>query len=109
MRDGTYEFTLRRWPEESGLALRAAAPAWTPRDTDNPDHAGFSAGVAIPIAGAQLRVGEQCVTTSVAESDRAAVFRLYVQAGRTAVEATFQDADVRHLCSAFFLNARRTD
>jgi len=40
-RDGVYEFALRRWPEESGLALRAAAPAWTPRDTATPDHAGF--------------------------------------------------------------------
>lgn len=105
-RDGTYEFALRRWPEESGLALRAAAPAWIPRDTSTPDHAGFPAGVALPIASAQLRVGEQRASKPV---DQAAVFRLALKAGRTEVEATFQDADGKHLCSAFFATVRRVD
>lgn len=109
MRDGTYEFAPRRWPEESGLALRAAAPAWTPRDTTTPDHAGFPAGVALPIAGAELRIGEQRVSASIAAADHAAVFRLPLKAGRTEVEATFQDADGRHLCSAFFVTGRRVD
>jgi arylsulfatase len=108
-RDGTYEFSLRRWPEESGLALRAAAPPWTPRDTATPDHAGFPAGAALPIVGAQLRVGEQRTNATVGETDRAAVFRLPLKAGRTEVEATFQDADGRHLCSAFFVTGRRVD
>jgi hypothetical protein len=105
-RAGTFEFALRRWPEASGLALRAAAPAWKPRDTATPDHAGFPAGVALPIAGAQLRVGEQRASAVVADADCAAVFRLPLKAGRTEVEATFQDADGKHLCSAFFVTVR---
>lgn len=108
-RDGTYEFALRRWPQESGLALRAAAPAWTPRDTSTPNHAGFAAGIALPIAGAWLRVGERRVSATVAEDDHAAVFRLPLKAGRTEVEAAFQDGGGRHLCPAFFLDARRVD
>lgn len=102
-REGIYEFALRRWPEESGLALRAAAPAWTPRDAATPAHAGFPAGVALPIAAAQLRVGSQRLHTEVAEADQAAVFRLPLAAGRAEVEATFQDAAGQHLCAAFFV------
>ena len=108
-RDGTYEFALRRWPEESGLALRAAAPAWTPRDTSTPDHDGFPAGVALPIAGAQLRVGEQRASTPITESDCAAVFRQPLKAGRTEVEAAFQDADRKFLGPSFFVRVRRVN
>jgi arylsulfatase len=108
-RAGTYEFALRRWPEASGLALGAAAPAWTPRDTATPDHAGFPAGVALPIAGARLRVGERVEARTVTDTHYAAVFRLPLQTGRTEVEATFQDRDGRHLCPAFFVTVRRVD
>ncbi|MCU0959342.1 MAG: arylsulfatase [Pirellulaceae bacterium] len=103
IRDGMYEIALRRWPEEAGLALRAAAPAWTPRDTATPDHAGFPAGAALPIAGAQLRIGAEITTLPVAESDTAAVFRVQLHAGRTELEANFQDAAGKHLCPAYFV------
>jgi arylsulfatase len=108
-RDGTYEFALRRWPEESGLALRSPAPAWTPRDTSTPEHAGFPPGLALPIAGAELRVSDQRVSTAVAEGDLAALFRLRLKAGRAEVVATFQDAEGKHLSPAFFVAVRRTD
>jgi arylsulfatase A-like enzyme len=108
-RAGTYEFALRRWPEASGLALRAPAPAWTPRDTGNPDHPGFPPGVALPIATAHLRVGQRRESVAVTESDRAAVFRLPLESGRTELEATFQDTDGRHLCAAFFVTVRKLD
>lgn len=106
-RDGTCEVALRRWPEASGLALRAAAPAWTPRDTATPAHAGFAAGVALPIAGARLRVGQQRASATVAEADRATVIRLPLKAGRTKVEAMFPDVDGKLLCPAFFVTVRR--
>lgn len=102
-REEAYEIALRRWPEESGLRLREAAPAWTPRDTATPDHAGFPAGGARPIAGAELRMGDRTHSLATVESDRAAVFRLPLPAGRTELEASFKDADGRRLCAAFFV------
>ena len=39
---------------EPELALQVAAPGWTPRDTGTPDHPGFPAGVALPIAAAEV-------------------------------------------------------
>ncbi len=108
-RAGTYEIALRRWPESSGLPLRAGAPAWTPRDTATPDHAGFPAGVALPVARARLRVGGQREAGPVADSDHAAVFRMTLGAGRTELEATFEDPEGRHLCPAYFVTVRRVD
>lgn len=108
-RDGIYEIALRRWPEESGLGLRAAAPAWTPRDTGTPDHAGFPAGGALPIASAELRVGDRHETMATGESDRAAVCRLPLKAGRAELEASFKNADGQRLCAAFFVTVWRVD
>lgn len=61
------------------------------------------------IASAQLRVGEQHEVKAVTDSDQAAVFRLPLQAGRTELEATFQDADGRHLCPAFFVAVQKVN
>jgi arylsulfatase len=108
-RDGTYEIALRRWPEESALRLREAAPAWTPRDPSTPDHAGFPAGVALPLAAAHLRVGNSTRSLPVAEADLASVFRLPLPAGRTEVEAWFTDAQNRSICPAFFVTAKRME
>jgi arylsulfatase len=109
VRDGTYEIALRRWPEESGLALSAAAPGWTPRDTATPDHSGFPAGVALSIAGANLRIGDASHELTVSDSDSAAVVRLPLKAGRTELEGSFRDADGKRLCAAFFVTVRRLE
>ncbi len=103
IRAGTYAFALRRWPEESGLRLRDAAPPWTPRDTATPDHAGFAAGTALPLATAQLRVGGQTRSQPVAEADLSSQFRLDLPAGRTEIEAWFAGPDGKPVCPAFFL------
>ncbi len=106
-RAGRYEISLRRWPEESGLSLGAPAPSWTPRDTATPEHASLAAGVAIPIASAQLRVGEMRDSLVVTGSEPAAVFLLDLPAGQTELEASFTDASGKHLCSAFFVTVRK--
>jgi hypothetical protein len=107
IRDGLYEFALRRWPEASGLALCAAAPAWTPRDTATPEHAMFPRGRALPIARAHLRVGDATVSREVQRSQGAAIFRVPLKAGRTEVEGWFNDAADDPLCAAFFVSVRR--
>lgn len=109
VRSGTYEIALRRWPEESGLGLRAAAPPWTPHDTQTPDHAGFPAGEALPIASARLKIGEQSESRPVADADLACVFRVPLIAGRTQLSAHFHDAAGKPLCPAYFVTARLVD
>lgn len=104
---GLYQVELRRWPEESGLALAAAAPAWTPRDTSTPDHAGFPPAEALPIANAKLRVGTAEEESAVDGKSSAAEFQVRLPAGPAELEATFQDADGKHLCSAFFVTVKR--
>lgn len=106
-RAGQYEISLRRWPEESGLSLGAAAPSWTPHDTTTPEHAALAEGVALPIAGAQLRVGEMRTALTVTGSEAAAVFSLDLPIGRTELEASFTDASGKHLCAAFFVTVRK--
>jgi arylsulfatase len=106
-RAGVYEIALRRWPEESGLPLGAPAPAWTPRDTATPGHAGWPAGQALPIAAAELCVGELLESRAVTAHDRAAVFRVALPAGRTTLEGTFFDAAGERLGSAFFVTVQR--
>ncbi len=61
-RAGDYEFSLRRWPAESGLALDVADPTRVLREDVNP---GLSHGPvslvpskALPIARARLKIGD---------------------------------------------------
>lgn len=105
-RPGRYQILLRRWPEESGLPLGAPAPSWTPQDTATPEHVGFEDGVALPIVGAHLRVGDITQTLGVSAQDMAAVFSLDLPGGRTELEAFFSDAAGKRLCTAFYVTVR---
>jgi arylsulfatase len=105
-RAGTYEFVLRRWPEESGLRLCDPAPAWAPRDRGTPAHTEFPAGVALPIAGAKLRVGKAERSQSVTAETAAAVFDLRLEPGRTEAEAWFEDESGKLVSPAFFVTVR---
>jgi arylsulfatase A-like enzyme len=105
-RAGLYEIALYRWPRESGLALADPAPAWTPRDTATPEHAGSPAGVALPVSGAHFRVGDATNSRKVMPSDQAAVFRLPLKPGRTQLEGWFDDSKGNRLCPAFFVSVK---
>ena len=105
-RPGLYEIELRRWPEESGLALTDSAPPWIPHDTATPDHAGFPGGEALPIAAAILRVGDTKETIMIESEWQEARFQMTLPKGRAELEASFQDADGKHCCSAFFVSVR---
>ena len=57
-------------------------------------------------ASAQLRVGDHTHSLTTAESDRAAVFRLTLQAGRAEIEGSFKDTAGNHLSSAFLITVK---
>jgi arylsulfatase len=105
-RAGRYELALRRWPEESGLALGDPAPAFEPRDTASGEGK-LPAGVALPIARAWVEVAEHHEEQAVAPTEPAAVITLDLPAGTTTLRGGFQDAAGRPLCGAYYVTVRR--
>lgn len=103
LKEGEYEISLRRWPEESKLLLKEGARAWQPRDMQTPDHVGYSAGKPLPIEHAHLRIGEKHFDASITGTAREATFRIPLAAGVTEVEAFFSGQDSKPLCAAFFV------
>ena len=87
--DAEYEFELRRWPKESGLALNA------PIDAENPKS-------ARPIAKARLWIGDFDQTLDTPDGATAATFAVPLNAGKTLIQTWFLDANGEVLCSAFY-------
>ena len=101
-RDGTYAFELRRWPREADAALAAALPAVRHADGQ------FPPGKALPIAKAQLVVGEAAVrSAAVRPADKAVVFEVPLRRGRTRLQTWFLDEDGTELCGAYYVYVRR--
>jgi len=76
VREGTYRFTLRRWPQETGLAIDAAGP-----------------GKAINPKAARLKIGDFDETRPVAASDKGAVFEATLRADDTTMQTWFTEPD----------------
>jgi arylsulfatase len=98
---GEYEFTLRRWPKEVPASMQDAIPA----------HVGecgqYDAGVALPIAHTELKIGGRVHRSDVAAGDRESQFRVNVSEGRTKLHTWFRDRQGRELCGAYFCYAER--
>ncbi len=65
------------------------------------------AGVALPIAKARLRVGENDVSQSVRPEDREATFPLRLPRGRTTLQTWFYDGAGEEICGAYYVYVRR--
>jgi len=94
-KDGTYEFTLRRWAPEADTAL--ASPLSGP----------MGKGKAVPIARARLKIGEADVTTPAPRGAKCASFTVHLKAGKTLLETWFQDTKGKPLCSAYYTQVER--
>ena len=74
VRGGTFTFELRRWPEESGLAIREGVKAHPPRRGCLPSYSNV-VGKALPIVSATLRIdGEDLETQTVGDRDQVVRF-----------------------------------
>ncbi len=103
---GTYEFTLRRWPEQTGAALGAKYEP-SPRSPANKANVKT---VAFPtIAGARLRVGAVSASAPADPGAAGATLVADLPAGPTTLQAWFTDADGMDLCGAFFVTVRRQE
>ena len=102
---GDYEFTLRRWPEQTGAALgeRYDVSAKSPANKPNVKTVAFPT-----IARGRLRIADKEVTVAADPKSTAAVVVVKdLPAGRTTLKVWFQDADGKDLCGAFFVTVRQ--
>jgi hypothetical protein len=106
---GTYRFELRRWPREEGRALSEGIPGGPPVSYfDQTTESGFGGGIAIPIRGAGVRIGEEAVSRAVAPGDHAATFTLELPPGPTHLQTYFDTGDEQDL-GAYYVYIDRLD
>ncbi len=100
-RAGLYSFTLRRWPEESGLGISDPAPVMQGVDGSWPE------GKALPVASAWLQVGRSEQTLPVPPDATGQTFEMAVERGPTTVKSWWQDEEGSPLAGAYYLTAER--
>jgi arylsulfatase len=99
---GEYAFELRRWPRESGLALRDGAPA--AKVTDGV----LIEGEALPIAAARLKLGTGAVLRKpVGPGEASVVFQANLKPGRTRLYTWFEDENQQALVGAYYVTVTR--
>lgn len=98
---GDYTFELRRWPAESGIALREGVGATEVTDGT------LLPGRALDIRAARIRVGEQEQSKPVEEGDRAATFELTLPAGPIRLYTWFDDGDGQAIVGAYYVTVER--
>lgn len=97
---GEYEFTLRRWPEQTRVALG---------DKYDAAEAGPNAmSKAFPsIAQALVTIAGIRQSVRADPKTQGASLRVTLPAGRTTLKAWFQDQSGKDLCGAFFVTVKR--
>ena len=98
---GRYRLSLRRWPKESGLALRDPAPPLRGRYGD------LMAGKALPIAHARLRIGESELRQRVSEDAQEVVFETELKQGVQQLQSWFLDDARELLAGAYYVEVER--
>jgi arylsulfatase A-like enzyme len=89
-RDGTYQFELRRWPEEVDAPINEAIPG----------------GKAIDVTKARLKVADVDETQTVPTEARAVTFQVRLKAGKTQLQTWFMD-DKGTSRGAYYVYAKR--
>ncbi|MDH3648957.1 MAG: arylsulfatase [Saprospiraceae bacterium] len=102
--DGDFEIELRRWPEESGLALTAGVKGEDIRAHET--FAGDELG-ARPIHMAVLKIGDFEESKKVDPQASATTFQASLVRGATRLETLFMDNTGMPLCSAIYVKVRK--
>lgn len=103
---GKYEFTLRRWPRETGTALGAG-------HNDPPEIARYAGlnynppAKTFPIAAGVVRIAGREAQAKTSPNAEDVKVTLELPAGKTTLSAWFQDAVGEDLCGAFFVGVVR--
>lgn len=98
---GKYEFKLRRWPRESGLALRDSMASTIVTDGR------YVKGSPLDIHVARIRVGEKEKSKSIERSDQSAAFIFDLEKGENSIETWFHNGKDEPICGAYYVYIRR--
>lgn len=99
--DGTYEITLRRWPEESGLAITAPAPVMEGVDGT------LMEGKALPAVRAWMQIGKSVQETEVQVDDAAVTMTVDLEEGPTHLQTWWIDEKGERLVGAYYVTIER--
>jgi arylsulfatase A-like enzyme len=101
---GEYEFTLRRWPEQTKAALGAKyePSAKSPSNKPKVVTKGFPT-----IARAKLSIGETSADATADPTANGATLTVKLTPGTVKLKAWFTDAADKDLCGAFFVTVRK--
>ena len=102
-RAGTYEFELRRWPQESKLALDEACQAVDLTDGS------LEAGVAMPIARARMMIDRREFACPVEPGQQAATFTVELEPGPVLLHTWFDDDRRQPIAGAYYVYVTRLD
>ncbi len=91
VRDGTYEFTLRRWPAEVDAPITAAIPG----------------GKAIAATTARLKIGELDLNKPIPQDAAAVTFRVDLKAGKTKLQTWLLDDASGQSRGAYYVEVRK--
>ena len=112
---GEYEFTLRRWPEETGYAIRAGIEG---EDVEQGPEGLISksatdwyrGGEALDVSSAALKIGKQSWYQDFAEDATQVTFKVGLDKGPHTMRAWFTgglDVRAETLLSPYFISIRR--
>ncbi len=91
-RAGEYEIALRRWPREVDLELGAPSG---------------QESKALPIAAARVSIAGREISMQTTPTQKEVVLRAKIPAGKTRLQAWFQDAGGTDLCGSFYAYVKR--
>ena len=103
---GEYEFTLRRWPEQTKAALGDRYEPSAKSPSNRPKAKQTTLGFP-SIAAAKLDIAGVKAQTRADPKSTGAVLTVKLPAGKTTLKAWFADADGKDLCGAFFVTVRK--
>ncbi len=98
---GEYEFELRRWPRESGLALRDGVEATQVTDGQ------LSEGVALDIVRARMKIGRYEARRPVKAGDTHVTFTAKLEAGPKRLYTWFDDSQNQQIVGSYYVYVKR--
>ena len=92
---GRYRISLRRWPKEADVPVRAGVPEYATFDPfgtpDDDRMAPYIAGRALDIRRAKLKLGDTELQREVKDRDKEVVFEVEVPTGKAYLQSWFVD------------------
>lgn len=103
-KEGTYNFELRRWPEELDQPIRGSIPGRAGVPGGNP----FAEGKILPVSKARIAVGGQEMSADIASDAHQVSFELELEAGPTQVKTWLEGEEDIEL-GAYYVYVSRVE